>query len=173
MNYRRYYVPNAIVFVTQVVHERRPAFNDAPTLALLRNTMRRVQELHPFRMWGYVFLPDHFHCMFQPTGESNFSRIMHSIKTNFTYQHKKQIGETGSLRFWQQRFWDHVIRSPEDFANHLDYIHYNPVKHGYVERPEAWPHSSYGEWRKRGAYAERWGWKDSITFSDDDWKQYE
>ena len=63
MNFRRYYVPNAIVFITQVVHGRKPVFRDEAHIELLRATLRRVKELHPFSMLGYVLLPDHFHLL--------------------------------------------------------------------------------------------------------------
>jgi putative transposase len=82
MNFRRYYVPNAIVFITQVVQDRAPIFGEEKHLELLRSTLRRVKELHPFSMLGYVFLPDHFHLMIKPTGSSTFSQIMHSLKPN-------------------------------------------------------------------------------------------
>ena len=158
MNIRRYYVPNAIVFITQVVDRREPVFRDARHLALLKATLRNVKELHPFSMVGYVFLPDHFHVMIRPTGASDFSAIMHSLKYNFTREYKKTVRVTGPMRFWQKGFWDHVIRDEADLWNHLCYIHYNPVHHGLVDKPEVWPHSSFGEWKRRNAYADQWGW---------------
>jgi putative transposase len=158
MNFRRYYVPDSIVFITQVVNGRAPAFSDERHVQLLRSTLRAVQKLHPFTMLAYVFLPDHIHLLLQPTGQSTFSQIMHSLKPNFTKAYKNALGITGPVRFWQQRFWDHVIRDVNDLQRHLDYIHYNPVKHGLAKRPEDWPHSSFREWKRRGAYADGWGW---------------
>ena len=158
MNFRRYYVPDAIVFITQVVQDRKPVFRDEIYLELLLSTLRRVKELRPFAMLGYVFLPDHFHLLIRPIGDSNFSQIMHSLKPNFTKAYKQTIGFTGSLRFWQKRFWDHVIRDETDLQRHLDYIHYNPVKHGLVIKPEDWAHSSFLAWKERGAYPDEWGW---------------
>jgi len=164
-NIRRYYLPGSIVFITQVVARRTPIFGNVEHLDLLRQTLRRVKEIHPFTMLGFVFLPDHFHLLIQPTGQNNFSTIMHSLKRNFTQQYKASLGITAPMQFWQKGFWDHVIRDEGDLQRHLDYIHYNPVHHGLVERPEKWPHSSYHEWRKRNAYPERWGWSlpDSLT----------
>ena len=158
MNIRRYYVPNATIFITNVVHRRQPVFSAVQHVDLLRTVLHAVKEHHPFAMIGYVFLPDHFHIMFRTTGASNFSQIMQSWKRNFTVQYKESLGIDGRMKFWQKRFWDHVIRNERDFRNHLDYIHYNPVKHGYVERPEQWPHSSYVDWQGRGFYADGWGW---------------
>jgi putative transposase len=154
MNFHRYYIPGAAVFITQVVQDRRPVFRSPQMVELLRSTLRTVKELHPFTMLAYVFLPDHFHILIQPTGESNFSQIMHSLKPNFTKAYKGFTGRTESLKFWQKRFWDHIIRDERDLENHLHYIHYNPVKHGLVADPRDWPDSSYREWEKRGLYPE-------------------
>ena len=84
MNFRRYYTPNAIIFITQVVQNRIPIFANETHLNLLRSTLHRVKALHPFSMLGYVFLSDHLHLLIKPTGNSNFSQIMHSLKPNFT-----------------------------------------------------------------------------------------
>ena len=161
MNYRRYYVPNSIVFITQIVHTRTPIFNDNKDVDLLRETLRNVKELRPFSMLSYVFLPDHFHLLFLPTGDSNFSQIMHSLKPNFTKAYKKRMNISGRMKFWQRRFYDHVIRDETDLKHHLDYIHYNPVKHRLVSRPEDWKHSSFLAWKQKGAYPDQWGW-DSL-----------
>ena len=158
MNYRRYYIPNSIVFITQVVHDRYPAFENDEKIGLLRETLHHVKELHPFLMLGYVFLPDHFHLLFHPTGKSNFSQIMHSLKPNFTKAYKEQVNISGRMKFWQRRFYDHIIRDETDLHHHLDYIHYNPVKHGLVTKPEEWQHSSFLAWKERGAYPDQWGW---------------
>lgn len=169
MSLRRYYVPDAIVFITQVIQDRKPILDDDGTLALLRATLHQVKTLHPFSMLGYVFLPDHLHLLIQPTGSSNFSQIMHSLKPNFTKAYKAAIGHTGSLRIWQRRFWDHVIRDEPDLHRHLDYVHYNPVKHGMVLRPEDWSHSSFAAWKKRGAYDDGWGWSEPTSLADCGW----
>lgn len=117
-------------------------------------------------MLGYVFLPDHLHLLIRPTGDSNFSQIMHSLKPNFK-AYKRLRGIRGRLSLWQRRFWDHIIRDHEDLARHLDYIHYNPVKHGLTANPEMWSQSSFLAWKERGAYPDQWGW--SVPESLDRW----
>jgi len=157
-NFRRYYLPNAIVFITGVTGGRFPFFAAEDIVDLLFETMHRVQEIHPFRLLAYVILPDHFHWLMRVDEESgNFSIAMHSIKRNTTLNYKKARGITGSLNLWQERFWDHIVRDVRDFHNHFDYIHWNPVKHGYVQRPEDWPHSTYRHWLDRGYYELGWG----------------
>ena len=154
MNSRRYYIPGSAVFITQVVEYREPVFRDPRLVLLLWDILQNVQRLYPCKILAFVILYDHFHFLMQPTGESNFSQIMHSLKPNFTKASKKMPGLSASesMKFWQKRFWDHVIRDDRDLENHLHYIHFNPVKHGYVFDPRDWPESSYVEWEKRGLY---------------------
>jgi REP-associated tyrosine transposase len=173
MDFRRYYLPNTLVFITQVVEGREPAFKNDNHLELLRSTLKTVKQYHPFSMLAYVFLPDHFHLLLQPTGPSNFSQIMHSLKPNFTKAYKQIMGVSGSMKFWQKRFWDHLIRDEADFQRHLDYIHYNPVKHGWVSRPENWVHSSFVAWKCRDAYPEQWGWSIPESITGIDWGEAE
>ncbi len=162
MNFRRYYIPGGAVFITQVVQYRGPVFRDPAMVLLLREILHNVKTFHPFVMLGYVFLYDHFHCILQPTGDGNFSDIMHSLKFNFTREYKKKLGlsPSQSMKFWQKRFWDHVIRDDRDFENHLHYMHYNPVKHGYITDPRDWKDSSYIEWEKRGLYPPPFTWEE-------------
>jgi len=132
MNFKRYYQENQIVFITQVVKDREPAFAQPILASLLLRSWHRTQERIPFRMLAYVILPDHFHILIQPIGSVNFSQIMHSLKLSFTNSYKRLINGQAPFTFWQKRFWDHVIRSELDLENHIHYIHFNPVKHGYV-----------------------------------------
>jgi len=157
-NFRRYYVPNAIVFITTITDQRAPIFNSEDNIRLFWHTLQMVREVHPFRLLAYVILPDHFHWLMRVEGaDGNFSAVLHSVKRNYTINYKQAHGITSRLKLWQERFWDHVIRDECDLRNHFDYIHWNPVKHGYVQRPEDWAHSSYGFWFKRGYYELGWG----------------
>jgi len=160
MNFHRYYIPGSAVFITEVVQSRELVFRNPNHIDLLQEILQNVKVLHPFIMLGYVFLFDHFHMIIQPVGESNFSDIMHSLKPNFTREYKKRLGIPSSqpMKFWQKRFWDHVIRDDRDFENHLHYIHFNPVKHGYEKDPRDWKYSSYIEWERRGLYPSAFKW---------------
>ena len=158
MNFHRYYFPGQIVFITQNVKDKKPEFNNPELISLLINTLHNTKERYPFKMLAYVFLPDHFHLLIQPQGKTNFSKIMHSLKFNFTRAYKKKIGISYPLNFWQKRFWDHVIRDETDLENHIHYIHYNPVTHGYVNDPSEWQTSSYKSWAMRDAYPQDSVW---------------
>ncbi len=165
MNIHCYYFPGQIVFITQIVKDRLKVFADSESVSLLRNVLRNVNDYHQFSMLGYVFMPDHFHLLFRPTGTSNFSQIMHSVKRNFTKAYKEKIRIKKNFNLWQARFWDHVIRDEVDFVNHLHYMHYNPVKHGYVRDPIDWQFSSFHLWQMRGLYEEDHGWKEHKNSS--------
>jgi len=151
---RRWYVANATYFLTVVTRDRQPLFADSANLSRLRQVLHNVQELYPFRMYAYVFLPDHFHLLILLTLPTDISKLMQSLQWNYTMTHKRDRGLDGKVSLWQRGFWDHVIRDTLDFERHLNYIHNNPVKHGYVERPGDYPDSSFCEYVKRGWYDE-------------------
>ena len=157
-DFRRYYIPNALVFITSVTRDRIPYLEPESNVRLFLDTLRRVQEMRPFRLLAYVIMPDHFHWLMRAENEKgDFSGILHSVKRNFTFNFKKAYAIDAHVSLWQDRFWDHVIRDDRDLGNHMDYIHWNPVKHGYVQKPEDWSHSTYLHWVERGYYELGWG----------------
>ena len=109
-------------------------------------------------MLGYAILDDHFHFLINPNG-ADISKIMQSIKLRFTRRYIKQTATTEAqpVSLWQRRFWDHLIRDENDFQRHLDYIHYNPVKHGIVASSNEYIFSSFHAYVERGAYSFDWG----------------
>jgi putative transposase len=108
-------------------------------------------------MQAYAFMHDHFHLLAFVPATTDISKIMHSIQRNFTLDYKKAHSLDSQVNMWQRGFWDHVIRDERDFSNHFHYIHYNPIKHGYVSRPEDYPHTSFSAYAKRGWYEIGWG----------------
>jgi putative transposase len=160
-NFRRYYLPNSIIFITIVTKERYPYFSDSKNIDLLWQVLRNVQQIHPFNLLAYVILPNHLHWLMRVNDKKgNFSRVAQSYKRNFTLEYKKVQGISGTYHVWQERFWDHIIRDDTDLEKHFDYIHWNPVKHRIVQHPEDWLHSSYTHWQTRGYYPNGWGWGD-------------
>ena len=157
-NFKRYYIPNAIIFITTVTRNRYPYLQSKKDINLFFETIRKVREFHPFKLFAYVILPDHFHWLMKvgdPAGD--FSKVMQSIKRNFTLNYKKAHKLQTPISIWQRRFWDHVIRDEKDLERHFDYIHWNPIKHSYVQRPEEWPNSTYQYWLERDFYESGWG----------------
>jgi len=165
---RRLYIPDGIYFITSITQNRNPLFQDAHVVNILRETLRKVKSLYTFYMQAYVFMPDHFHLLIHPKPEVSISTIMHSFKRNVTWNYKKvmNISPSTSISLWQYGCWDHVIRDEKDYERHFDYIHYNPVKHGYVTKPEDFLHSSYNIYVKKGWYKIGWGHKEIKELRD-------
>lgn len=154
-NYRRHLLPGHAMFVTIVTYDRNPWLADDASVTTLLASMHRVKALYPFRHLAHVVLPDHLHWMLEPTIPNDLPRIVAAVKRDVTWQSKDRA--KAPLKLWQNRYYDHAIRDDQDFARHLDYIHYNPTKHGYCRRPCDYPHSSFPEWLKRGVYTADWG----------------
>lgn len=135
----------------------------------MRDAFRRTRTTHPFELDAIVVLPEHLHCIWRlPDGDADFSTRWRLIKARFSeaIPNDEQIcesrGRKGERGIWQRRFWEHLIRDDEDYNRHVDYIHYNPVKHGHCQRSIDWPHSSFKQWVEKGIYSENWGANDTI-----------
>lgn len=153
---RRYYIPNTPIFITSVTWQRRPYLRPDEHKERLLDVMRVVKCTIPYRMLGYVILDDHFHWIIVPGVAEDYPRIMQSVK-------QRIARELRISPCWQRRYWDHIIRDNNDLHRHLDYIHYNPVKHGHVDAPCHYRWSSLGEYISRGHYMENWGITEEPT----------
>ena len=163
-NVRRYYVNEGIYFLTSVTRNRQPIFKNPVHVEMLFEIMKRVRNYYPHELQAFVILPDHFHFLIKPD-DCSFSKIMHSLHRNFTNYYKTYYQINESISLWQNRFYDHVIRNDEDWRKHMDYIHYNPVKHGYAQKPELWTYSSYQDCVKKNWYEIGWGWSEISDLS--------
>ncbi len=152
MKYRRAKTPGATYAFTLVTYNRQPLFQSSETVDILRQSFHVVKQRHPFYIDAIVILPDHLHCLWTlPEYDANFSTRWRLIKSHFTrhcpdeYKHPRSISRLKKKEqaVWQRRFWEHEIRDENDFNRQIDYIHYNPVKHGYVQFPNEWPYSSF------------------------------
>jgi putative transposase len=162
--YRRAGLPGAPWFFTVNLAERHGNRLLVERIDVLRTALRSVRARHPFHLEAVVILPDHLHCVWTlPPGDSDFSVRWSLIKGQFSRaiepgervsQSRAQRGERG---LWQRRSWEHLIRDQDDFNRHVDYVHWNPVKHGWVPRVASWPHSSFHGFKRRGIYPEDWG----------------
>jgi putative transposase len=162
-NYRRYRLPGGSYFFTVVTADRTQALL-TEHIASLREAFREVQARHPFGLEAVVILPDHLHCVWSlPEGDDDFSMRWRQIKSAFS--RRVAAGEPrsasriakGERGLWQRRFWEHALRDEADYRRHVDYIHYNPVKHGHVQRVMDWPYSSFRRFVLRGMYPRDWG----------------
>ncbi|MCL1634548.1 transposase [Luteimonas sp. SX5] len=148
--YRRYFAPGQTVFLTLVCHERQPLLRSEAAKRLILDALRDQRLRHPFKHHAHVLLDDHLHLLLSPAEQVTVPRLVGGFKLAVLARWP------GACRLWQRRYYDHIIRDADDFARHLDYIHFNPVKHGLVAHAGAWQWSSLAAWRARGAYGSDW-----------------
>ena len=161
-DYRRNRVPGGTFFFTVNLLDRRSDLL-VRRIDALRVAVRQVRRRASFHIDAWVVLPDHMHCVWTlPEGDADFSGRWCAIKTAFSKS--LPIGELrspvmrsrGERGIWQRRYWEHTIRDDQDFAIHMDYTHFNPVKHGLVKHPADWPHSSFHRCLASGLYPVEW-----------------
>lgn len=177
-NYKRYYLQNHYVFITVVTYNRQPILIN--NIDLLRDCFKKALGVFDFEIFASVILPDHFHIIIKPKNINEFSKIIGSIKKRFSYPLSeefviKDISKSRSKRsekgVWQRRFYEHIIRDEEDLCKCLDYIHYNPVKHGYTKNVKDWQYSSFHKFVKAKNYEINWGSAaDILSILDSDYE---
>jgi len=170
-NYIRAKFEGGYYFFTVVTYRRRKLFNTAAARNYLKQAINKTRTRRPFETIAFCLLPDHLHCLWKlPDGDADFSTRWASIKGLFSQQYLREHSNItatttsrrrkGEVCLWQRRFWEHQIRDQSDLNKHVDYIHFNPVKHGLVERVEDWPWSTYHRYVKEGFY------KSDKSFAD-------
>jgi putative transposase len=162
-NYRRAFIPGGTWFFTVNLLQRHHNDLLIREIDLLRETVKRVREKHPFQIDAWVVLPEHLHCVWTlPPGDSDFSRRWRLIKSGFSRvlpkterrsDVRKAAGERG---IWQRHYWEHLIRDDADYQRHVDYVHVNPLKHGHVNRVVDWPYSTFHRYVAKGIYPSNW-----------------
>ena len=167
MEYRRFYQSDARYFFTVVTESRKPLL--IANIDRLRDAFRLCLSRHPFVIEAIVVLPDHLHTLWKlPDKDADFSKRWMVIKRKFSSGFPGQTLNASKIKkrekgIWQRRFWEHYIRDEKDWQRHVDYIHFNPVKHGYVLKPKDWQYSSYQQ-------AIRKGWYDAHDLPEGDFK---
>ncbi|MCU7892883.1 MAG: transposase [Candidatus Thiodiazotropha sp. (ex Ustalcina ferruginea)] len=162
-NYRRVQMPGGVYFFTLVTHCRRPLFSSGKARCCLHNAIKEVRDRHPFEIEAICLLPDHLHTIWKlPADDHAYSQRWNEIKGIFSKRFRDLSTECenpsqsrqrkGEVSFWQRRFWEHLIRDETDFRHHMDYLHYNPAKHGLVKYVVDWPWSSFHRLVREGIY---------------------
>jgi putative transposase len=172
MDYRRHYQPGGTYFFTVVTAHRRPLLIEH--IDRLRAAFQHGIKRYPFTIEGIVVLPDHLHTLWRlPAGDDNFSLRWMVIKRKFSaglnanpVNRSKQAKREKGI--WQRRFWEHCIRDADDWQRHMDYIHYNPFKHGYCLTPSEWSYSSFDRAVKQGLYPVDWGANSPLSIKQMD-----
>ncbi len=165
--YRRATTAGSSYFFTVVAYRRQPILCHETIRNALHNAIEAVRISRPFVIDAWILLPDHLHCVWTlPEGDADFSTrwaiikraVSLACKDNF---HRDDLLTASKLKhrestIWQRRFWEHQIRDENDFARHVDYIHFNPVKHGHVQHAVDWPYSTFHRYVREGLYKRNW-----------------
>jgi len=176
MQYRRARTEGGTYFFTVVTYRRRRFLCEEENIKLLRSIFVEIKQGHPFSIDAIVVLPDHLHCLWTlPPGDLDYSLRWRLIKSAFSRQCGQQYKgilvksrqKKQEQAVWQRRFWEHEIQNDTDFRNHVEYIHYNPVKHGLVTAPVDWQYSSFRRYVDQGLYEGVWGAGKKIEFGSD------
>ena len=166
--YRRIKKGGGTYFFTVVTQGRSPILTSPEVRQALREGIFQVRQTMPFSIEAWVLLPDHLHTIWTLTeNDDRYAARWALIKSYVTKSSKNLFGpgenfsKSRSRRkeggVWQRRFWEHIIRDELDFQRHLDYLHWNPVRHGYVKIPMDWPYSTIHRFVARGLYPPNWG----------------
>jgi len=161
VQYRRNCVPGGTYFFTLALADRRAEIL-VEYIEVLRGAFLRTLRRRPLVVDAIVVLPEHIHTVWTlPPGDADYAGRLRFLKSSFTHMlAKKGVGLTrnakGEYGLWQRRCWEHTIRDEADMIRHVDYIHFNPVKHGLVERVGDWPYSSFHRFVQQGLCLPDW-----------------
>jgi len=161
-DYRRAKISGHTFFFTVVLADRSSALL-VDQVDRLRKVYQLVRERRPFETVAICVLPDHIHAIWTlPEGDADFSTRWSLIKSGFSRGLQEEPRSPSKIvkrekGIWRRRFWEHTIRNDVDLERHIDYIHFNPVKHGHVTRVADWPHSSFHRYVEQGHLVADWG----------------
>jgi putative transposase len=162
VRYRRNLVPGGTFFFTVTLTDRRSSAL-VDHIDQLRAALRTIQDRKPFTVDAIVVMPDHLHAILSlPENDADFPGRWKAIKAAFTRNivangAAVSRNSRGEYDLWQRRYWEHTVRDEADFERCVDYIHYNPVKHGYVSVPADWRFSSLHRYVRDGILPSDWG----------------
>jgi putative transposase len=161
--YRRARIEGGVFFFTVALADRSSDLL-VRHVDRLRESYQVVQKRYPFETTAICILPDHIHAVWTlPPGDANYGLRWSQIKNGFSRGFAVVRARSSSKiakrdkGIWQRRYWEHAIRSDDDLARHVDYIHFNPVRHGYVSQVNEWPHSSFHRYVEHGVLPLDWG----------------
>jgi putative transposase len=162
VQYRRNRIAGATYFFTVAIADRGARLL-VDHVDLLRQAVEHTRLARPFYVDAMVVLPDHLHAVWTlPEGDADYAGRWSGIKAGFTHALSKsgmslQSRRKGEFRVWQSRYWEHTVRDEDDLRHHVEYIWFNPVKHGHARRVEDWPHSSFHRAVREGIVTADWG----------------
>jgi putative transposase len=170
--YRRSRAPGTTYFFTVNTYRRQRISTHPEVPATLRTALREVRNQYPFCIDALAVLPDHLHALWTlPPGDANYAIRWSLVKRQVSQSARHLIVQAQSasqskrreIGFWERRYWEYQIRDDADFARHVDYVHYNPVKYGLVEHVRDWPYSTFHRHVRLGTYPIGWAGGDAIA----------
>ena len=163
--YRRSLAEGATYFFTVNTYRRKNLLTYPEVRAVLHDAIGRVRTDMPFTIDAWVLLPDHLHAIWTlPGGDAAYGKRWGIIKAQVSSLCAHLVAPSRAMShikrheidFWQRRFWEHQIRDDLDFERHVDYVHYNPLKHGLVKQVAQWPYSTFHRYVNDGVYPHSW-----------------
>lgn len=176
--YRRWYVPGGTFFFTAVTLHRRRILHTDMARRCLHDALDEVRTVWPFELVAIVLLPDHLHTVWTlPPGDIRYPIRWKRLKEEFTRRYLAAGGAETQPNFsrlrhnergiWQRRYWEHTVRDEDDLKRCVDYVHWNPKKHGHVSSVGDWRWSSFHRFASLGEYTLDWGAEDPTPAYDD------
>ena len=166
MNYKRLFIPNTLIFITVVTKDRNNILIEH--IDFLRKSFTLTKQNYSFDIIAIIINPDHFHMIIKPENIKEYPKIIGSVKSNFTKLSNLEhsINNNRESNIWQRRYWEHTIRDENDLYKHIDYIHYNSIKHHNIA-PKDWEYSSFKKFVKNGYYEIDWcNFEDKYNIKD-------
>lgn len=156
MNYKRLFIENTYVFLTLVTYKRKKILIE--NIEILRNSFKECKKKYDFDIFSIVIIPDYIHMIIKPKNIDEYPKIIGQIKMHFTKNSNiaYEVNNSREANIWQRRYWEHTIRDEDDLYRHMDYIHYNPIKHAYVKSAKEWEYSSFDKFVNMGYYEADW-----------------
>jgi putative transposase len=177
-DYRRWYVPGGTYFFTAVTADRRPILCESLARRCLHNAIETIRKKRPIEVVAVSLLPDHVHTIWTlPQDDMAYPVRWKRIKEDFTLSYLASGGAEalrsdsrlrhGERGIWQRRYWEHMVRDEDDLKRCVDYVHWNPKKHGYATSVCDWAWSSFHRYVQVGEYDRQWGAEDPTPGYDD------
>lgn len=164
----RYYTGSCFYITCETIGRESIIASETIT-HLLRTVLNQIKQLHHFQTLGYVLLPDHMHLVIKPHPNVTLDAIIQGVIRQFERDYATMLGQPEVQPVWERSYPARRLQDDTDLGRHLDWVHYNPVYHRHVAKPEAWLHSSYQVWIDRGLYQSEWGWTPPESIKGKRW----
>jgi len=154
------YLENQIYFVTAGTLKKKPYFDTDNKKEILKSRLKSACSKFKIKLYAWVILSNHYHILFCFKEQQNLRKLIGFINGGSSFELNK-IEEEKCRQIWWN-YWDNCIRDEKTFYKRFNYIHHNPVKHGYSKDTRNYPFSSYNY------YLDKFG----ESYLSSIWEQY-